>query len=427
MAKSKTRRASIRRGDGARPAPSPAQLAAAKTDVLAKLAVKDYAGALAVCRDLIARGARGPHVYHDAAYASLHLGNWQDAVGYARHAAALAPHEFGHFDVLSHAAGGMRDWKLVREAGHRALRLRAQSVAQVLPVDLPLAPRGPFDGAADGLDIIAFSLFGGNSKYCETAILNCQDQPSIYPGWRCRFYIDDTVPAQIVQRIIAAGGEVERISAQMQAWPGPMWRFAALDDPRARRVIFRDADSVISQREAGAVAEWIASNKAFHAMRDSGSHTELMLAGLWGAQRGALPAMADMITLFLQKPLTSAHFADQLFLRDYVWPFARGNILQHDSLFGFDGGRAFPDGPHRDDFHVGYAEGSPFVTITTRQAEGSTVNWCLVDKRGGQEQLICRYSAVVANGQIIAHLPARYARMLGTGEMTAFVEISGPS
>jgi hypothetical protein len=70
-----------------------------------------------------------------------------------------------------------------------------------------------------------------------------------------------------------------------------MWRFAAYDDPNVDRVIFRDADSIISTREAGAVEEWVASGQAFHAMRDYGSHTDLLLAGMWGVARGALPPM----------------------------------------------------------------------------------------------------------------------------------------
>jgi ATP synthase protein I len=67
-----------------------------------------------------------------------------------------------------------------------------------------------------------------------------------------------------------------------------MWRFLALDDPLAHRILFRDADSVISRREAGAVEQWIASGKRFHMMRDWGSHTALILAELWGVASSSL-------------------------------------------------------------------------------------------------------------------------------------------
>jgi hypothetical protein len=424
MAKSKP----PRKAAGGRKGLSAADLAAQKARVMQLLAAKDYAGMLGVLRPLISAGLRHAHVFHDAAIAALGLEKWADAAGYARAALALNPNAFEHYDALSHAAGGMRDWAIVARAGLRALELRDSAVPTAPPVDLPLYL--PARAAADaGLDIIAFSLFGGNSKYCETAILNCKDQPSLYPGWRCRFYVDSTVPAGVLQRITDAGGEVVQIDGAMKAWPGPMWRFAALDDPNARRVIFRDADSVISQREAGAVAEWFAGGQAFHAMRDSGTHTELLLAGLWGARAGALPRMADMIGAFLQNSnlqnsAQNAHFADQFFLRAYVWPYARRDILQHDSLFGFMNPRPFPEGPHRDDFHTGYAEGSPLVTISTRQAEGSTVYWCLTDQRTTPRRLICRYPATVIGGHISAHIPARFARLIATGETAVFVELS---
>ncbi len=395
-------------------------LAALKSRVLQLLAARDHAGVLAVLRPMIASGARNAHIFQDAAIAALGLEKWVDAAGYARKAIALNPNSFSHYDALSNAATGMRDWATVAHAGLRALQLRDASVPAAPPLDLPLRAAGGTK------DIIAFSLFGGNSKYCETAVLNCTDQPSVYPGWRCRFYVDDTVPAGVLQRIRDAGGEVVAVQGALRDWPGPMWRFAALDDPTVRRVIFRDADSVVSPREAGAVAEWIAGGQAFHAMRDSGTHTELLLAGLWGAKAGALPRMADMIAVFLQTPVENAHFADQFFLRAYVWPYARRDILQHDSLFGFGKARPFPGGPRRDDFHTGYAEGSPVVTISTRQAEGSTVHWCLVDKRSAPHRLICRYPATVVGGHVTAHIPARYARMINTGETSAFVEMPSP-
>jgi hypothetical protein len=414
MAKSKPPRKSA--GTGRRDVPA---LLAQAQDAMA---ARNNGAALNMLRPLIASGTRDEQLFHTAAVAALRLEKYALAASFARQAIAMGPQDFSHYDALSHAAGGMRDWATVQKAGLRALTLRDGMVPDLPPIHLPLAAPQP-DAR---LDIIAFSLFGGQSKYCETAILNCLEQPNLYPNWRCRFYIDGTVPPIIVQRLQAAGGEIVPVSPPWDAWPGPMWRFAALDDPQARRVIFRDADSVISAREAGAVAEWVAQGQGFHAMRDAGSHTELLLAGLWGARAGALPSMQALISAYMQQPVLDAHYADQYFLRHYVWPYARRDILQHDSLFGFMNPRPFPEGPHRDDFHTGYAEGSPYATISTQQPEGSTVYWCLMDQRTTPHSPICRYPAVVAQGQVIAHLPARYARMLSSGEMSIFVERAMP-
>jgi len=369
--------------------------------------------ALALCRAMIAQGVKRPVVFADAGVSAIKLGLWHDAITYATRAQALDPNHIGSLDTLSHAHGALRQWPQAAQAGHRALRLRDASVPHEAPcATLPLSP---CPATADK-DVIAFSLFGGSSKYCETAVLNCIDQPRIYPGWLCRFYVDDTVPDAILTRLGDNGAEVITVPPEMRKWPGPMWRFAAYDAPDVRRVIFRDADSVISQREAGAVRDWIASGRAFHAMRDGGTHTELLLAGLWGVVKGALPPMTQMIEAYLATPVKNAHFADQFFLRHHVWPFARQDILQHDSVFGFMDGIAFPEGPHRDDFHVGYAEGSPFLSFTSALPDGSDVFWEIRTAQEDPPRTICRYPGLIRDGQLQAHVPARYIARLRSGD-----------
>ena len=125
------------------------------------------------------------------------------------------------FDALSHAHGALRQWPEVRRHGATALSLRDQRYAEpkplphVLPQALPPAPCV----TTRERNIIAFSLFGGDSKYCETAVLNLLAQPAIYPHWRCRFYVDDSVPAAILQRLGAAGAELVTVNAAMRRWP----------------------------------------------------------------------------------------------------------------------------------------------------------------------------------------------------------------
>lgn len=390
----------------------PRDLEASKALFLQHYRSGEFDKALAVTRMLISEGVRHPNVYADAAVAAIRLERWAEAIKYATLALPHDPRNLACLDALSHAHGALRDWPRCAKAGHRALSLRAEMVAASEKIALPCAPCPP---SADK-DVIAFSLFGGNSKYCETAVLNCMEQPALYPGWSCRFYIDETVPAEIVARLQEHGAEVIVVPATIRRWPGPMWRFAAYDAPDVRRVIFRDADSVISQREAGAVRDWIDSKRAFHAMRDIGSHTELLLAGLWGVVKGALPPMAQMIDAFLAEPVGDAHFADQYFLRRHVWPFARADILQHDSLFGFMEGKAFPEGPHRDDFHVGYTESSPLLTFSSTLPEGTDVFWEIHEATEGRGKTICRYPGKIRDGQLQAHVPARYLPRIRSGE-----------
>jgi hypothetical protein len=266
----------------------------------------------------------------------------------------------------------------------------------------------------------AFSLFGNHPKYCETAVLNVQAQPDVYPNWMCRFYVDNSVPDHVIARIQKGGGEIVPVTGPAAQWPGPMWRLLALNDPQAHRILFRDADSVISRREAAAVQQWLASGKRFHMMRDHGSHVELILAGMWGVVAGSLPPLEKLMERFMSKPLESRHFADQFFLRRYIWPYARASLMQHDSIFGFMDAAPFPDGKRPDDFFVGGGYGAAFVATKIDLPNGSSVTWQLywIEKPENgptREELVCSYPATVQDGTLKIHMPVEYVQRYRQG------------
>ncbi len=370
----------------------------------------------------------------DAAVSCIKLERWDSAIAHAQQALQRGGSSFALFDALAHAHAASHQAEASLRYGQQALQLRAQSFAQAPalahtpPASQPAAP----SAANRSHNLIAFSLFGANVKYCEAAVLNARAQPLCYPHWTCRFYIDDSVPPDVVQRLRELDCEVLHIDANLARWPGPMWRFAAYDSPGLQRVIFRDADSVISEREARAVQQWIDSPQRFHHMRDFGSHTELLLAGLWGCVAGALPPMHSLVDIFLRKPVQSQHFADQYFLREYVWPYARDSLLQHDSVFNFMDPLPFPDDPDGPDgpapsrFHVGCAECAPQFEVASSLPEGSLVRWTIyrpAEAAPNQaESTICSYDGVVRNGAVRDHLPSDYARQLQSGSLQIRVQ-----
>ncbi|MBB4867632.1 hypothetical protein HNP46_006551 [Pseudomonas nitritireducens] len=373
--------------------------------------------ALQLCLQTARRWPQLAPVWVDAAVNCVKLERWQEAIDHASRALLCGGSSLALFDALSHANSALRRWDEVRRHGLHALNLRESQFGGEPPIahESPALPPAPC-AATRERNLIAFSLFGDSSKYCETAVLNVIEQPHLYPHWTCRFYIDDSVPEAIVHRLLEHGGQLVRVDKAQHRWPGPMWRFLALDDPQAQRILFRDADSVISRREVEAVDEWLRSDKLFHAMRDNGTHTELLLAGLWGVVGGALPKLAELARPFFAAPLASRHFADQYFLREYVWPYARRSLLQHDSMFGFFGAAGFPGGPMLENFHVGYAEGSPRFSLPCVLAEGSPVRWTLYRREREGERAVCDYRAVVSGGEVTGNIPARYAEWIRDGE-----------
>jgi len=373
----------------------------------ALVAAERYSDALEIAHRYLRHLPTSPGALGDAGHCYLKLEQWEDARAYALKAYAIAPNNFRTLDTLAHACGAMQRWDEVRRYGRLALELRDHRFGAIPP---RLAPWriSPFASR----NIIAFSLFGDDPRYCEPAVLNALEKPRLYPGWTCRFYVDDSVPQTVRTRLAAAGAELVKVDARIARWPGPMWRLAAYDDPTVARVLFRGADSVISQREANAVAEWTASDCSFHVIRDSATHTELIGGGLWGARAGALPSVADMIDAFLARPVESIRFAEQRFLREMIWPYVRRSLLQHDSRFGFGAHRPFPDGPAMDDFHVGCAESAAAFTASYPAPDGTRVEWCVLRGRESDAQLVCAWPGSVYRGQVLAHIPQRYRRAI---------------
>ena len=379
------------------------------------------------------RGARlaprQPQHWIDAATACVYLGRWAAAIGHCETALRCGGASFSLFDALAHAHGALGHADEVRRYGRQALTVRDSLFGQTAaPPPLPHAaqplppPPGP---ATRARNLIAFSLFGSQSRYCETAVLNAQQCDQLYPGWTCRFLVDATVPPVVLQRLRAAGSEVQLVEPTLQTWPGPMWRLAVADEAQAHRVLFRDADSVLSAREAAAVNEWVVSDRRFHVLRDACTHTELMLAGLWGLVAGSLPPLQPLVAQYLQQAKVSQQFADQWFLRRVVWPFARQSLMTHDSQFGFLQALPFPDGPAAAGFHVGKDEGIATFATASRWPDGTEVEWTLSFIEGRQKQRICSYRTWVRDGQVKDHVPSRYLQRLRLG--TAVIDLQATS
>lgn len=296
---------------------------------------------------------------YNAMYACFRLGRYDEAV--ARGHAAIARHGESHVwhNLMSTTLGHAGRSHEGRPHGTRALALKDALTAGVAGRDLSAVPCAPpAQRPAPGRWVISFSLFGQGAKYLRGAVHNAHAARYLYPEWRCRFHVDASVPADTLQALRDAGAELRMQPESLPAarW-GTLWRFLVADDPAVDRYLVRDADSLLNLREAAAVQEWLASGRHFHLMRDHFDHSELVLAGMWGGVRGALPPLQALATAFLaQEARVQARTADQEFLREQLWPTMRQSVLAHDSQFGFGEVRPFPAWARLPDgCHVGGA------------------------------------------------------------------------
>lgn len=274
-----------------------------------------------------------------------------------------------------------------------------------------------FHAANPKENIIAFSLFGNLPRYCETSIINVDLAKQIYPEWTCRFYVDATVTEVVKDRLRQRGAEVVEVTAAQQQLSGLFWRFLVMDDPQAKRFLIRDADSLVSYREKAAVDAWLQSEKWFHNMHDFYTHTELVLAGMWGGCHGVFRNVEQHIRDFIATGrFLNTRVMDQHYLRYAIWPTLCQSLMTHDSQ-GFDVlGLPFPAADQHTDFedlsqfHVGMNDGSAQVQASVTVPNAAEVDWILSDE---QQQPVCRYRAQVRDHQKIhLELPRSYARKI---------------
>jgi len=363
----------------------------------------------------------------DLAFTELRLGRYEDAYQHYHQAIQLNPNaiDTNIYDGLAEVCHYLGKSDELKKYGTLAVNTKKQQVAnqQVLK---PIVESPPaFDPYNTKENIIAFSLFGANPRYCETSVINVDLAKEIYPEWTCRFYIDETVPQNVVERLNAKGAEVVYVNEQQKQVSGLFWRFFVMDDPTVKRFLIRDADSLVSYREQAAVNEWINSDKWFHTMHDYYSHTELILAGMWGGCHGVFNDLESMIQSFLNTGnYLNSRVADQHFLRFCIWKTLSQSVLMHNSQ-GFDvNSQDFPIAENKKSyesktsFHVGMNEGSSVIVIEVGLSD-KTIDWEILNEQGEQ---ICRYQAdVPSTKRLELDMPQHYAEKIKTQQWQVIV------
>ena len=285
-----------------------------------------------------------PAFIGNLAFCEARLKRWPEALALLSRAVELSPEDANLHDGLAGIHGNLGDLERARVHGETSLRLKdALTAARRPPVRLSEVPVPDFRRDQPARNVIAFSLWGRQERYCRAALENARVAPHLYPEWRCRFYCDDSVPGGTRAGLLAAGAEVVLMARPKRLFEGLFWRFLVANDPEVDRFLVRDCDSLLNLRERRAVEAWTEGGAHFHVMRDYFTHSELILAGLWGGVRGALPELPPLYQPYLEDPART-RTCDQRFLREVAWPIVRQSHCSHDSLFRVLDSRPFPAG-----------------------------------------------------------------------------------
>lgn len=218
--------------------------------------------------------------------------------------------------------------------GQRALDLRdAEARRNPLPFSLK-APQGP----PSGDNVISFSLWGATPFYGYGAMINLVLSRTVYPAWRCRFYVDDTVPQPCIAFLRDNGAELRNMADEYPG-VGLFQRFLVMNDPTVGRFLVRDCDARISEAEADLVRQWIDSGLPFHVARDHVMHNELMMGGMWAGRTDCGIDVVELMRRYFVAGPTAKYGHDQRMLGLMLWPLIRNHCLVHDKYY------AVPDVP----------------------------------------------------------------------------------
>ncbi len=292
--------------------------------------IKDYLSACAAFDEALKFAPDDEAIIRNYAVCLSRSQQYDKALSLVKKVDAKIIHDSYHYqDFLCSTHKGLGNLTEAQQAGSRSLYLKHKESCEK---QAPLALNKITKPSPSQKNIISFSLWGNQPRYLRGALDNLIASQYIYPNWQCRFYLDNSVPSDFINTLKAHGAEIIQEPDNQSLKHKLSWRFKVANDPSVHYFLVRDTDSVVNLREAMAVQDWQNSGKAFHVMRDWWTHTDLILAGMWGGISGLLPDMQQSLSNY-QSGFAETPNIDQWFLRDCIWPLICHDSQIHDRYF----------------------------------------------------------------------------------------------
>ncbi len=171
-------------------------------------------------------------LYANLALAELRSGYLEDAYTHYLQAIEVSPAIVNTtiYDGLVEVCYLLGKTEEQQKIARLSLQHKAEEVKHIQGITLA-QPRPQFKRNNPHRNIISFSLFGQQPRYCETAILNVEKAKQLYPAWTCRFYVDYSVPFHVILRLQYLGAEVIYVSDEQkkfQVYFGDFWSWKIL-------------------------------------------------------------------------------------------------------------------------------------------------------------------------------------------------------
>lgn len=179
--------------------------------------------------------------------------------------------------------------------------------------------------------------------------MNIKNNATLMPGWVSVVYVSESMYSQYGQilrklpcKIVTVKSEENQIST--------IWRFFATDLVDSELILFRDCDSIITEREIVLINQWVNSNKALHIIRDHPSHVSSIMAGLCGVRKKRIQ---NLLEAFLNTKFIDQYGIDQWFIHKELYQKHHGDWLIHDAFYRREGNTHLPETPPMNDDYIG--------------------------------------------------------------------------
>ncbi len=299
--------------------------------------VGDYAATCQVLENALTFYPNDQEIKSNLAVSYSRNKNYPQTIFIGEQLVAQDPNNFTVWDALAKSYSKTQQKHKAIDAGNQALQIKDTLHSKPTPQwSLPECFTDLF--TQNKKKVIAFSLWGTSERYINGAIRNLLLAPDLYPGWEIWIYHDDSVPDKLCKTFIQLGAILHKQSQQdcheqQDSLKQKLcWRFQVANHPDVGYFLVRDIDSVFSLRERLAVEQWLESDAWFHTIHDWWTHTDLILAGLWGGVANVLPNVWQMVAEYSPTSQTTPNI-DQWFLRDCLWSYVKQSCLMHDRLF----------------------------------------------------------------------------------------------
>lgn len=195
------------------------------------------------------------------------------------------------------------------------------------------------------MKLISFSLFSHHTAkpfekeaYVRGLFFNCRMARLIYPEWQVNLEVDGITYnkyAKLFDWLKEKNNvrlTVHYITDEPQLCAAMLWRMKACFEMDVTHVLCRDADALVTFREAQRVQQWLEGGKGVHSILDNPGHSGLM-GGMVGFDTAKLKAATSWNTWdqMIAGYDLSQRGSDQHLLNQRILPHMQTETHTHDS------------------------------------------------------------------------------------------------